>query len=66
MEVKDTWLALQKAGTVVFVVSVIGFILGNVVSDSNIIIFGSVIIANLIAAKNGANRTPMTLLSGHQ
>lgn len=51
MEVKDTWLALQKAGIVVLAVSIIGLILGSMIGDSNLVIWGFVILANLIAGK---------------
>lgn len=51
MEVKDTWLALQKAGIVILAVSIIGLFLGSAIGNSNLVIWGFVILANLIAGK---------------
>ncbi|MFA5454469.1 MAG: hypothetical protein WC272_04015 [Sulfurimonas sp.] len=56
MEVKDIWLALQKTGQVFLGVSVVGLIAGFGLNnlfgtDSNGILYGAVIIANIIAAK---------------
>lgn len=56
MEVKDTWLALQKLVLVVGVISVIGALLGAGINklfsiDVDAVIWGSAILANLIAAK---------------
>lgn len=56
MEVKDIWLALQKTGLVIGGVSVVGLIAGFGLNnlfgtDENGVIYGTVIVANLIAAK---------------
>ncbi len=56
MEVKDIWLALQKLGTVLAVVSVIGALFGFAVNklfsiNMEEVIWGSAILANIIAAK---------------
>jgi len=56
MEVKDIWLALQKTGWVIVGISVVGLIAGFGLNnlfetDSNEVLYGSVIFANLIMAK---------------